>query len=189
VNQLKTILLKFLSQKKGETVIDCGAHIGKYTILASKLVGPKGKVIAIEPCPENYRILMSNLKLNKCKNVYPINAAVWEKNKKVRLFLADISSKHSMRIKSKNFIDVRGIRLDSLFKNLKLKKVDWIKIDVEGVEIETVKSLGKDLEKVKNIIIETKKKSILNFLRDNGFFIRKIEEKNYFCSNLFHHNN
>ncbi|MBU5574844.1 MAG: FkbM family methyltransferase [Candidatus Aenigmarchaeota archaeon] len=55
--------------KKGDIVIDAGAYIGLFTLYASKKVGKNGLVIAYEPDPENYKNLLENIKLNKCKNV------------------------------------------------------------------------------------------------------------------------
>jgi len=55
--------------KEGMTVLDIGAHHGFYTILASKKVGPSGRVIAFEPSPRERRRLLLHLKLNQCSNV------------------------------------------------------------------------------------------------------------------------
>lgn len=53
----------------GMTVLDIGANVGYYTLLASDLAGPRGKVYAFEPEPVNYRILCENLKINGTENV------------------------------------------------------------------------------------------------------------------------
>lgn len=62
----------------GDVCLDIGAHIGYYTLLAARLVGPDGHVYAFEPSPSNYRALCSNVALNGLTNVTPLQAAVGE---------------------------------------------------------------------------------------------------------------
>ena len=53
----------------GMTVVDVGANLGYYSLLASRLVGPTGRVVALEPNSENCRLLLSSLRLNDTSNV------------------------------------------------------------------------------------------------------------------------
>ena len=62
--------------KPGDTFVDIGANIGWFTLLASRLVGNSGHVIAFEPDPENYAILARNIERNSMKNVTPVKAAL-----------------------------------------------------------------------------------------------------------------
>src|ERR1051325_3193678 len=62
-------IIRHFNTKQGDIVVDVGAHIGKYTIIASKRVGANGKVIAIEAHPGNYEMLNRNIKLNGLTNV------------------------------------------------------------------------------------------------------------------------
>src|SRR3972149_2094785 len=55
---------KWFHPKKGDVVVDIGAHIGKYTIEAAIRVGEEGKIIAVEPLPSNFEILKKNIKIN-----------------------------------------------------------------------------------------------------------------------------
>ena len=55
--------------KKGDVVIDIGAHIGYYTVLFAKLVGPEGRVFAFEASPTNFKILKKNVDVNGYQNV------------------------------------------------------------------------------------------------------------------------
>jgi FkbM family methyltransferase len=61
--------------RAGDTFLDVGSHYGTYAVLASKLVGPTGKVIAVEPHPESLEILRENLAANHCENVEVLNFA------------------------------------------------------------------------------------------------------------------
>ena len=55
--------------KEGMTVVDIGAHIGYYTLIAANLAGKKGKVYAFEPEAENYSLLVKNIKVNGYQNI------------------------------------------------------------------------------------------------------------------------
>src|SRR5437870_6212555 len=59
--------------RKNDIVLDLGAGIGDFSVLASKRVGPLGKVIAIEPDHDDYKLLEMNMKNNNCLNVIPLN--------------------------------------------------------------------------------------------------------------------
>jgi len=63
----------FFSPAPGDTVIDISAHIGLFTIRAAKMVGPKGLVVAVESYPENYKLLVANVRLSgTSNNVIPL---------------------------------------------------------------------------------------------------------------------
>lgn len=62
----------------GATVFDVGAHVGYYTLLASALVGPAGRVAAFEPDPDNLRFLRAHVEVNRRSNITVIGAAVGE---------------------------------------------------------------------------------------------------------------
>jgi len=140
--------------KDAKVIIDVGAHIGKYTILASKLC--KGIVIAIEASKENFSILKKNIKLNKCKNVLAINAAATKSNRKVKLYKMDTSGHYTLKLKTSTYEVVNGITLCSLLKNLGIEKVDLIKIDVERSELDVIEGFKQYLisHRVDNMIIE-----------------------------------
>jgi FkbM family methyltransferase len=179
--EIKTIK-EFINLLKGkDLVIDVGAHIGKYTILAAKL---SKKVIAIEPNKENFTILERNIRLNRLNNVYALNLAAFNKNSKLKLYIGDTSGQHSIFKKYGNYQSVDGIKLDSLFKRLNIKKVDLIKIDVEGAEVQVLLGMLEYLKKrrVKNIIIEVKPNNLRKIKRlfeKLGYLIKKIEDENY----------
>jgi len=134
--------------KKGDIVVDVGAHIGKYTLIASKMVGPQGKVIAIEAHPDNYDILKKNIALNKLTNVVALNFAVHSKEAIVKLYepgqeegftiYNTIMTDRKMSNNQK-YVEVHGKPLDSILLENAIKEVNWIKIDVEGAELEVLR--------------------------------------------------
>jgi FkbM family methyltransferase len=143
------ILTKF-TPKEGDTVIDIGAHIGRYTITSSKQVGNTGKVLAIEADPDNFQLLKRNIALNNLTNVLPLNYAVFSTRTRMKLYEQSASAKYNSLMltraaKTKNYVEVNADTLDSILKLNEVNRVNWIKIDVEGAEFEVLKGSTKTL--------------------------------------------
>jgi len=138
---------QFYSPKKGDTVIDIGANVGAFTVRAAKLVGDKGMVIAIEPEPRNLVLLQQNIKQNNLNNVKIVKKAIWDKPTKIRLYLSEFSGGHSIKenATAKNYIEVEADCLDNIISELELNHIDFIKLDVEGAELEALKGAEKTL--------------------------------------------
>lgn len=120
----------------GQVVYDIGANVGYYTLLASILVGPKGKVIAFEPLPRNLAFLRTHLKINNLKNVQIIDSAISD-TKGEMFFSTD--THHAMgHISQDGSLRVKVVSLDEIVTNLGLPKPDVLKIDIEGAEYEAL---------------------------------------------------
>ncbi len=125
----------------GMTVLDIGAHKGFYTLLFSGKVGSLGRVIAFEPSQRERRRLKLHIKLNSCRNVTVIGAALGEKEEESTLFVVEgaETGMNSLRPVGddlrthKQTVTVH--RLDSILKTLGTNRVDFIKMDVEGGEL------------------------------------------------------
>jgi FkbM family methyltransferase len=123
-----------------ETVIDVGAHIGKYSIVAALRVGSGGRVYALEPHPRNWEYLKMNLALNGLEQVIPLQVAAADFDGRGEMYEGSGSGWHSlnpilfdrMAATRKLVVDVRA--LDSLLAEVDLTKLTWMKIDVEGEE-------------------------------------------------------
>lgn len=142
----------FLRIKRGETVIDVGAFPGDFTIYASLLVKNEGKVISIEPHPENFRLLKKNLmNFGVGANVICVNKAIssYEGISQIQGsgWNAHLSETHGYK--------VEVVTLDKLLKDLDLAHVDVVKVDVEGEESAVLKGFQSGLKKVRDIAIET----------------------------------
>ena len=75
--------------KPGMTIIDIGAHIGYYSLLFAKCVGPSGRVFAFEPLPGNFALLQKNLQLNNLQNVHALNQAVFSRTQEITITAPD----------------------------------------------------------------------------------------------------
>jgi FkbM family methyltransferase len=82
--------------RDGDTVIDGGANIGFFTIYLAQLVGPKGKVYAIEPGQNNLWKLEENVRLNKLKNVEIVRKPLWMNHNKVTLYMRHEGGRNSL---------------------------------------------------------------------------------------------
>src|SRR5205085_12299575 len=74
----------------GMHVLDIGAHIGVFSVCAEQLVGSDGKVLAFEPTPGTYKVLLSTLRLNKSSNVIALEAAVGEVEGKATFYISEM---------------------------------------------------------------------------------------------------
>jgi FkbM family methyltransferase len=136
-------------------VLDIGAHIGKYTISAAKAVGPEGTVIAVEAYEPNYRVLQANIALNDLQNVIPLNVAAWNQDTEVKLYKSRRSGWHTTAREMQHGFDlVKARRMDNILSEIRVNRVDLVKIDVEGAECEVIEGMGRLLESKPRILIE-----------------------------------
>jgi FkbM family methyltransferase len=139
--------------KPGMSFCDVGANIGIFTLLAARLVGPSGRVIAFEPIPDNAVILRENIRLNGYGQVTLHEKAVTISPTIVKLYLSSFRGSHSMLPEPARFTgrthEVEGVRLD-LFPAL--AHIDLMKVDVEGLELQVLESLG--TYRPRNLILE-----------------------------------
>ena len=124
-------------------MVDVGANIGDLTVPLARIVGESGHVYAIESHPDVFNVLCANLALNSIRNTWPINAFVATSTD------ADTSSKvwgASAYVSER--LSRRFIALDSL----ELEACDLIKVDVDGHELEVLKSGEMQIEKYRPIL-------------------------------------
>ena len=138
--------------RKDDTVLDIGANFGVFTKLFSQLVGPQGSVIAFEPVPLTFRTLAAGVKRYRRSNVQTMNKAVsdhvgpvfmvvpqYEESLGDNLYQASIV--HSAE--APETFSIEAITIDSL----RLPRVDFMKIDVEGHELEVLHGSRQTLER------------------------------------------
>jgi len=177
----------------GDIVVDAGANIGLYTLPAAKIVSNSGKVYSFEPDSVSFSNLKKNVVGNGIENTDVVNKALSSKTGKAKF----ASSEYFTRMrnvlindqeKSKSFVTVDTISLDDFFKD-KPKKVNFIKIDIEGAEFEALKGMKNILaQNVEiKILLEfhpqfltsfgTNISEFLDFLFSFKYFIYNIDEK------------
>jgi len=147
--------------KDGDTVIDIGANIGCFTVMAASIVGNSGRVIAIEPNPETYQQLCRNIELNNLSNVTPLNLAIGANNQPIELYISDNSLYSSFYAKVDKHqiigkkIAVNSETLESLMEQLKIQEVQLLKLDCEGAEYQILDSISPSLaSRIKQVSME-----------------------------------
>ena len=173
-------LLKFSYKfiKNGDDVLDCGANQGVFSLVFAVL-NKRGRTLIIEPITYYNKIINQNLKFNKCRNYKIINKVIADKNKHYYL---DVSHQNVSASIIKNFgqkkLKVKGTTIDTISKKEKLKKLSFIKLDLEGAEYLALKGAKKTIEKFKPVIsIETNKKNFKNIILPKNF--KKFEIDNF----------
>jgi len=173
--------------KRGDVIVDCGAYVGLYTLLSSKLCDKNGEVISIEPEPTSSDILKNNIRLNKIKNVKLFNIALMNRMGDIELLVPKVSRGGStffknhlraQKIKRYDKIKVKAMTLDEFAKIENLDHINIMKIDVEGAELAVLKGAQNSLrnKKVNKLIIEIHKtinppQKIIDFLIKNEYNI------------------
>lgn len=139
--------------KSGMHVVDIGAHVGYYSLLFSKLVGPSGMVYAFEPHPEIYELLKHNVK--GLKNIVILQKAVSNANGEVEFHFSKRTRSHGLYVPQEFVIGstkVEAVCLDDFLGN---KQCDLIKIDVEGAEPLVIEGMGNFITNAERLIIIT----------------------------------
>ena len=139
--------LKKYSLKSGDVVFDCGAFHGNFAIYASKILGSSGKVYCFEPDEESYKILETNVKLNNCENVILVKAGLYSREMKIRFKSGNVGS--SIDVNGDTEINVVSLDNYLVQNGLDMEKVCFIKMDIEGAEIDA-------LDGMRNLLMEGK---------------------------------
>lgn len=179
--------------KPGMTVLDIGANIGYHTILASRLVGPKGRVLSFEPDPSNLTLLKKNIEENGCTNVEFFPFAVGVKDSFVELNLCGSNTgAHSTAYVPEGTCSTTRVRMVWLDDFLKPELYpDVVKMDIEGGEAGALDGMGRLLEnqRLKLVFIECSQDilatmgsstdELLGRLRRYGFQGRRLDPLNF----------
>jgi FkbM family methyltransferase len=180
-------IASLFAPREGETVVDVGAHVGRYTISSSKRVGSGGRVVAIEAAQGNFDILNRNVRLNRLDNVVTLNCAAYSLQTRLKLYepSADNSIYDTIMLcragHDRSYVEVDAMTLDSILEENRVDNVSWIKIDVEGAELEVLKGSVNTLAKNKGLVLlievhdindENHYPDIMRFLGSFGFTAR-----------------
>lgn len=159
--------------RKGDTVLDIGAHIGYFTILLAQLTGESGTVVAFETHPANAALLRRSMDESGYKHVVIENKAVTAHSAKLELFA---SSKGSVdhrivgSLKGRDRIQVDGVALDDYFDPN--TRIDFIKMDIQGAE-------GHAILGMKNLIAHQDRLTILSEFEPWGLEASGVGARTY----------
>ena len=168
-------IYRFTSGSPSPVIIDCGSNIGM-SVLYFKRLFPAAQVLAFEPDEGNFELLGKNVALNNLQQVELRKAAVWINNGTIS-FNSNESEASRISENKGSGRQVKCERLSDLLDNY--KKIDFLKIDIEGAEWEVIKDCAKKLSPVQNMFLEyhgktqetQKLNEILQIVRENGFAV------------------
>ena len=176
-----------------KVVYDIGSYIGIYALFFSRAVGEHGKVFTFEPNPKNYDELVFNLQLNRISNVETKNIGLGQKEEKTDLVINPVfpaRGKISRELNTgkssssrRKIIKIQVNSFDDILQKESLPNPDFIKIDVEGFELEVLRGMKNTLAGYyPELYIEIHgvlSKEMIQFLYSHGYTIDHIESGTY----------
>nr|WP_167504417.1 FkbM family methyltransferase [Streptomyces malaysiensis] len=140
--------------KPGDVFVDVGANIGYYSVLASRLVGGSGKVVAVEASPTFLRLLQRHARRNGCANIRTVNAAVSDREELLTFILASSRNMGANSVvpydgPAESTFEIAARPLPDLLTEDEITRARVIKVDVEGAEGGVVRGLVPLLDRVR----------------------------------------
>jgi FkbM family methyltransferase len=175
--------------REGDTVLDIGAHIGAFSVLAATRARDV-TVYSYEPFPDNFNLLKENIGLNQLENVKPFPLAVAGSGGKRKLFImGQDSHSHSLLAETTIHIVVDSITLPEIFGGNNIETCSFLKLDCEGAEYEILFNTPEEyFNRIKRIFLEYhpymeeehsySSDKLVTFLKDRGFEIKSVKSLN-----------
>lgn len=158
--------------KEGDIVVDVGAHVGYYSALASLTVGDRGRVFSFEPRPLNIGFFKDHVRVNALKNITLYEGAI-SVNSGEATFNTNTGT-GTGHLSEQGHLKVKTYCLDDLVEAGEIPRLDFLKIDVEGGEIDVLKGS-------RNTIVHNRPRMLLATHSEDthAFVLEFLEEHNY----------
>lgn len=174
--------------RPGDTVVDVGANIGYYSLLASRLVGAGGRVVAVEASPSIFKALERNLLLNRCGNVRALNLAVSDRAERVEVYRGPDGNRGMTSIVMQEGLSFEATidakTLPQILRDDEVARTRIFKIDVEGAEWSVVMGLARLLSATRHdaeFIVEISPDRLQMSARDSDDIMRVFERAGFFA--------
>lgn len=161
------------SLSEGAVFLDVGAHIGYFSIKAARRVGNSGRVVAFDPNPEILKLLRDNVAANHSSNVIVEPVACTDREQTLTFYAVPSGNTGASSLARDNAepwsqapqpYQVRGRPIDDVIRELKLERVDVIKVDVEGAEVSVLKGALETLKRFHpKVIVEVSPPQLASF--------------------------
>ncbi len=169
---------------QGDVVVDAGANIGAISVYLAKVVGPEGRLLAIEMIPETADRLRQNLALNGIEHASVINAALSDnEGETVTAYLSNgffgQASISRANVGLGREVRVRTTTLNAVLRDQ--QRISLLKMDLEGAEAAALRGALDCLERVEAVIFEvwnSEKSEAADILRDAGFMLYSVDVRN-----------
>lgn len=181
--------LKILSSHNLKCIFDVGANVGDWSLMVSKF-NPNAKIYAFEIVPSTYNVLIKNTK--EFKNIKASNFGLSDSNDIIKISIGQGSETatacpiEGMKYHNEYYtktLDCHAKTASSVIKEFNLDSIDFVKIDVEGMDLRVIKGFENEIHKVDVIqfeygIFDISSHDLLadfcNYLNNNGFVVGKI---------------
>ena len=184
IGVIEPTMSEFLRSKHGEVFVDVGAYHGHYSLLLS---GNFDKVIALEPVPMNYNFLTKVIAYRRVRNIKPIQSAagIDDGIRQIDVMPQPSESKfRSLASKQENTISVSSLSLHSLLRHY--SRIDLVKLDVEGAEMEVLRGTRNSIESIRSWLIELHEQSwksnLENLLTSHDYKLFWIDKGHLYAS-------
>lgn len=178
------------SLKPGAVFLDVGAHIGYFSLRASKEVGASGRVLSFEPNPETVAALRANVEANHLANITVLPIACTDQATELTLYAAGHINTGASSLARRNAdvdageapraFQVRGRPIDDVVREMNLSRVDAVKIDVEGAELQVLRGAAGTLRRFHPKVVlevvpsqlasfQTTEQEVIAFLKQCGY--------------------
>jgi FkbM family methyltransferase len=177
--------------KEGDTFYDIGANVGFFSIIAAKLVGNTGKVYAFEPGEGNANSIRHNAQLNNFSQIEVIPKAVSHTSGSGQLLLAKYSGGHALATADAppdlaGEVAVDLVSIDDLIAQNKIEPPNFVKVDVEGAELDVLKGMTETIKTYQPTVIyeiddgdrtayEHKYRELANFFEQLNYRVIQVE--------------
>jgi|GEM_PF-2369345 len=156
----------------GATVVDVGANIGLYSVVAAQRIGASGRVYAFEPVPENIAFLRKNLELNRVTDRVAVQEmAVGEADGELEIFLSDrqigTHSAAKAPVGGSTSVKVPMRSVDAFVANIRISRIDVVKVDVEGYDGQVLQGALQTLRQHKPVLFIEYSPSLLEACGQN----------------------
>lgn len=147
--------LHFYEPKAGDTIIDVGAGHGEDTLTFSRLVGPSGRVIAIEAHPLSFKALKNFCRLNRLSNVTAIHLALMNKPGEVRIIESQywLENRVTANGEPASNLSAPAGTLDDLCHTFGIREISFLKMNIEGAERYALLGAEKTMPRIQHICV------------------------------------
>lgn len=161
--------------RPGTTAVDVGANVGVYTVVLALAAGPRGRVLAFEPAPENLRRLEQNVTLNRLENVDVHGVALADRTGEVVLQLGADPAYHStVEVFERRALGaetrVEAAILDEVWRAAGAPEVSFVKVDTEGSELPVLQGAEELLAATRPaLLVEARDARVEAWLAERGY--------------------
>jgi FkbM family methyltransferase len=183
----ETMLLAGL-HLNGKTVYDVGGHKGHLTMFFARQVGETGNVVTFEPNPHNHATIIDHIELNGFSNVQVLQMGLGVRQESLEFVVPDSARGTASPEKQRTYADREGLQvfqidLDTMDHQIAVQNLtepNFVKIDVEGLEMEVLRGMTQTMSKNRPaILVElhgVREVEVVELLLDHNYRVHQVED-------------